>query len=57
MSGVGGLFFRVGKKCKHDDDFYFSGQKLCQLPQPSPRLQRKKIALKLISSINVNVFF
>lgn len=40
MSGVGGFF--AGKKCKHDDDFYFSGPKLCQLPQPPPEWSAKK---------------
>lgn len=49
MSGVGGFFSRVGKKCKHDDDFYFSGKNYANCRNlPRNGAQKNRIEINLV---------
>lgn len=57
MSGVGGLFFALEKSVNTTTIFIFRGKNYANCRNPPPDCSAKKIALKLISSINVNVFF
>lgn len=58
MSGVGGrIFFRWKKSVNTTTIFIFRGKNYANCRNLPRIAAQKKFALKLISSINVNVFF